>query len=87
MCDRYPTHGRFWHEAPFRYGAKVQTLLEVKRTCWERREHLDPTTMIKAAVCSRPIASRQAPGYETAPEPFLAQPSALEPKCRSIQPS
>ena len=34
-----------WHIASFRCGAKVQTLLEVKRTCRARRECVDLTKM------------------------------------------
>jgi hypothetical protein len=36
---------RSWHLASFRCGAKVRTLLEVKRTCQERRECADLTKM------------------------------------------
>jgi hypothetical protein len=34
---------RFWHIASFRCGAKVQTLLEVKRACRDRRRRINPT--------------------------------------------
>jgi hypothetical protein len=34
-----------WHLASFRCGAKVQTLLEVKRTCRDRRELVDLAKM------------------------------------------
>jgi hypothetical protein len=36
---------RLWHEAADRCGAKVQTLSEVKRTLWARRERVDLTKM------------------------------------------
>ena len=45
---------RYWHNASFRCGAKVQTLLEVKRTCRERREHTDATRLTHCVI-SRPI--------------------------------
>jgi hypothetical protein len=35
----------YWHLASFRCGAKVQTLLEVKRTCRDRRHRINPTRL------------------------------------------
>jgi hypothetical protein len=36
---------RSWHLASFRCGAKVQTLLEVERTCRDRRRRINLTKM------------------------------------------
>ena len=38
-------HSRYWHKAAVRCGAKVHTLLEVKRTCRDRRHRINPTRL------------------------------------------
>src|SRR5262249_1613702 len=56
-CSRAPTRSSnseglccgayigYWHEAAFRCGANVWTLLEAKRTCREGGQHVDPTRL------------------------------------------
>src|SRR5260221_14526142 len=68
MFSLQPTrHISTLHIASFRCGAKVQTRLEVKRTCRDRRHRIDPTRLTRNRHLALYTAGAASPPPGAAP--------------------
>src|SRR5258708_12391337 len=73
MFSLQPTrHISTLHIASFRCGAKVQTRLEVKRTCRDRRHRTDPTRLTRNRHLALYTAGAASP--PPPPPPLLHHP-------------